>query len=105
MNPFINTLDQALRTVFAPHHASRPNPAAGVATVQMTDAERQTAMERISIRNSIENLRTFPYIRALEEAGDIAIHGAWFDISNGELWVMDSETRDFKRLDPEIEVD
>ncbi|THF50288.1 carbonic anhydrase [Allorhizobium terrae] len=66
----------------------------------MTDAERQTAMERISIRNSIENLRTFPYVRALEEAGEIAIHGAWFDISNGELWVMDSETRDFKRLDP-----
>jgi carbonic anhydrase len=66
----------------------------------MTDAERQTAMERISIRNSIENLRTFPYVKAMEEAGDIAIHGAWFDISNGELWVMDAETRDFKRLDP-----
>lgn len=66
----------------------------------MTDAERQTAMERISIRNSIENLRSFPYVRAQEEAGEIAIHGAWFDISNGELWVMDSETRDFKRLDP-----
>lgn len=66
----------------------------------MTDAERQTAMERISIRNSIENLRTFPYVRAQEEAGEIAIHGAWFDISNGELWVMDSDTRDFKRLDP-----
>lgn len=71
----------------------------------MTDAERQTAMERISIRNSIENLRTFPYVRVLEEAGEIAIHGAWFDISNGELWIMDTETRDFKRLDPEIEVD
>lgn len=68
----------------------------------MTDAERQTAMERISIRNSIENLRTFPYVRALEDAGQLAIHGAWFDISNGELWVMDSDTRDFKRLDPEI---
>lgn len=71
----------------------------------MTDAERQTAMERISIRNSIENLRTFPYVRALEDAGDIAIHGAWFDISNGELWIMDSDTRDFKRLDPEISED
>jgi ubiquinone biosynthesis monooxygenase Coq7 len=43
MNPFINTLDQALRTVFAPHHASRPNPAVGVATLQMTDAERKQA--------------------------------------------------------------
>ncbi|BCH52743.1 carbonic anhydrase [Agrobacterium vitis] len=66
----------------------------------MTDAERQTAMERISIRNSIENLRTFPNVRALEEEGKLAIHGAWFDISNGELWVMDPDSRDFLRLDP-----
>ncbi|MGV1951964.1 carbonic anhydrase [Agrobacterium vitis] len=66
----------------------------------MTDAERQTAMERISIRNSIENLRTFPNVRALEDEGKLAIHGAWFDISNGELWVMDPDSRDFLRLDP-----
>ena len=43
MDTLINTLDQALRTVFASHHASRPNPAAGVATVAMTDADRQLA--------------------------------------------------------------
>src|SRR5690606_17984370 len=35
----------------------------------LTDAERQTAMERISIRNSIRNLRTFPYVAALEKEG------------------------------------
>jgi len=29
------------------------------------------------------------------------LHGAWFDISTGELWVMDSQTGDFKR--PDIE--
>ncbi|MFB9910560.1 carbonic anhydrase [Rhizobium paknamense] len=66
----------------------------------LTDTERQTAMERISIRNSIENLRTFPYVRALEEEGKLKIHGAWFDISNGELWIMDPESLDFRRLDP-----
>ncbi|MBD9448824.1 MULTISPECIES: carbonic anhydrase [unclassified Rhizobium] len=65
----------------------------------MTPSERQTALERVSIRNSIENLRTFPNIKALEEEGKIALHGAWFDISTGELWVMDSETRDFIRPD------
>ena len=66
----------------------------------MTPGERQTALERVSIRNSIDNLRTFPEIKALEEAGEIHLHGAWFDISTGELWVMDAETRDFIR--PEI---
>ncbi|WP_172124489.1 MULTISPECIES: carbonic anhydrase [unclassified Devosia] len=66
----------------------------------LTSAERQTALERISIRNSINNLRTFPYVAELESAGKLAVHGAWFDISTGELWVMDSETGDFIR--PEL---
>lgn len=57
----------------------------------MTEAERQTAMERISIRNSIRNLRTFPYVARLEQEGKLAVHGAWFDISTGELWIMDDK--------------
>ena len=32
----------------------------------MTASERQTALERISIRYSLANLRTFPYVEALE---------------------------------------
>jgi carbonic anhydrase len=66
----------------------------------MTATERQTALERISIRNSIQNLRTFPYVAALEAEGKLAVHGAWFDISTGELWIMDAETGDFRR--PEL---
>lgn len=65
----------------------------------MTDSERQTALERISIRNSIANLRTFPCVRILEERGKLQLHGAWFDIANGELWIMDPDSRDFVRLD------
>jgi carbonic anhydrase len=62
----------------------------------LTPGERQTAMERISIRNSIRNLRTFPYVAALEAEGKLAVHGAWFDISTGELWIMD-QNGDFIR--------
>ncbi len=62
----------------------------------MTGAERQTALERISIRNSIENLRTFPCVDILERKERLALHGMWFDISEGELWVMDTETGDFE---------
>jgi carbonic anhydrase len=57
----------------------------------LTSAERQTALERISIRNSIRNLRTFPYVSSLEAEGRLAIHGAWFDISTGELWIMNKD--------------
>lgn len=63
-----------------------------------TDKERQTMLERFSIRNSINNLRTFPYVRKLEEEGKLGVHGAWFDISTGELWVMNKDG-DFYRPD------
>jgi carbonic anhydrase len=62
----------------------------------LTDKERQTMLERLSIRNSINNLRTFPYVRDLEAKGELMVHGAWFDISTGELWVMD-DNGDFER--------
>ncbi|CDP52297.1 carbonic anhydrase [Paradevosia shaoguanensis] len=65
----------------------------------MTEGERRTALERISIRHSIYNLRTFPFIKKREDEGQLALHGAWFDISTGELWVMDPDTGDFERPD------
>ena len=65
----------------------------------MTAAERQTALERISIRYSLANLRTFPCVSILERKERLSLHGAWFDISSGELWVMNPETGDFERPD------
>jgi carbonic anhydrase len=63
----------------------------------MTAGERQTALERISIRFSIANLRTFPCVKILEDKGRLSLHGAWFDISTGELWAMNRQTGDFER--------
>jgi len=65
----------------------------------LTDAERQIALERISIRNSINNLMTFPCIKILVDRGKLTLHGAWFDIGTGELWVMENESGDFIRPD------
>lgn len=65
----------------------------------LTPTERETLLERQSVRHSINNLRTFPYIREREADGRLKVHGAWFDISTGELWVMNSETGDFERPD------
>lgn len=61
----------------------------------MTDTERQTALERISVRNSIDNLKTFPCVSILHGKGRLSLHGAWFDISTGELWTAD-DSGDFK---------
>ena len=63
----------------------------------LTGGERQTALERISIRFSIANLRTFPFVTEQEEHGTLSLHGAWFDISSGELWVLDPDAGDFER--------
>jgi len=74
-------------------------PAAEAVTgnTMMTATERQTALERISIRYSIANLRTFPCVSILEGKGRLSLHGAWFDISTGELWAMNQTTGDFER--------
>lgn len=67
------------------------------ASTMMTSGERQTALERISIRYSLANLRTFPCVSILEGKGKLKLWGAWFDISTGELWVMNPGTGDFER--------
>lgn len=58
-------------------------------------ADKQRALEFASVRKAIENLRTFPTIRSLEEIDEIELHGAWFDISTGELYVLDQATGRF----------
>ena len=60
-----------------------------------TESERQTALERASIRHSVANLRSFPCVSILEDRGRLHLHGAWFDIADGELWTMDPATGDF----------
>ena len=60
-----------------------------------SEAERRTALEHASIRRSIANLRTFPFVSAREDRGRLGLHGAWFDVAEGELWTMDPATGDF----------
>ncbi len=53
----------------------------------------QTAVEHASVEHSLANLRTFPWLRMRENKGEVGVHGAWFDISLGELHVYDEATR------------
>jgi len=52
-------------------------------------AEYLELMEKASIANSLANLLTFPRLRALVEAGEVALHGAYFGVATGELSVRD----------------
>ena len=70
-----------------------------VAGGSLTDAERQTALERASIRASVANLRTFPCVSNLESRDRLGLHGAWFDIADGDLWTMDPADGEFFKAD------
>jgi carbonic anhydrase len=50
-----------------------------------TAEARQQACEHEIIRVSIENLKTFPWIRQAVEAGRLTVHGCYFDIRSGIL--------------------
>jgi carbonic anhydrase len=51
--------------------------------------EASREMELETVRTSIANLRTFPFIPTREAAGKLRIHGAYFAISDGVLHLMD----------------
>jgi carbonic anhydrase len=58
-------------------------------------AEAVHALELETVKVSIANLRTFPFIPEREAAGKLKIHGAYFAIADGILHVLDSETGEF----------
>ncbi|WP_019221027.1 carbonic anhydrase [Bartonella senegalensis] len=72
-----------------------------VANKSLTVAEQQTALEKLSIRHSLKNLETFPWIKARKEQGVLTLHGVWFDISSGELWSVEQEAGHFMRVEVE----
>ena len=53
----------------------------------LTDYVETLAHE--SVRQSLENLRTFPCVRTLEERGMLALHGAFFSVMDGRLLTLD----------------
>ena len=53
------------------------------------------AMELESVRVSLANLRTFPFVKAREEAGQLKLRGAFFAIADGVLHIMDEANGGF----------
>ena len=68
-----------------------------MADESLSASERQTALEQASVRRSIANLRTFPFVSTAEDEGRLQLHGAWFDIASGELWTLDAGTGAFSK--------
>jgi carbonic anhydrase len=56
-------------------------------------------LEQASIACSLDNLRTFPFVRALEEADELSLHAAYFDVATGLMSVRDPDRGTFGPVD------
>lgn len=65
---------------------NRPNQALG---------ERQQALEELSVKQSLMNLRTFPFVEEAMAHKKLDLYGAWFSIGRGELRWLDNDRGDF----------
>lgn len=55
-------------------------------------------IEKAAVFRSLENLMTFPFVRNAVERGDMMLHGAYFGVAEGSLFVLDRETKEFRSV-------
>ena len=65
---------------------------------QETIQDFATRIEKASVFRSLENLMTFPCIQVLVDRGKLQLHGAYFGVSEGSLFVLDKATREFRSV-------
>ncbi len=68
---WVSMLDEARDRVVAEHGAE--------------GAKAELHMELAAVRESLANLRSFPFVRTKVEAGELTLHGAHFAIADGIL--------------------
>ncbi|MBR6624696.1 MAG: carbonic anhydrase [Mailhella sp.] len=61
-------------------------------------ADKSRACELWSVRLSLENLLTFPWVKEAVEEGRLALHGWYFDLQSGELLEFDQKEQAFRPL-------
>ena len=55
-----------------------------------------TRIEKASVFRSLENLMTFPCIQILVDRGKLQLHGAYFGVAEGSLFVLDRVAKEFR---------
>jgi carbonic anhydrase len=53
-------------------------------------------IEKAAIFRSLENLMTFPFVRTRVEGGEMNLHGAYFGVAEGSLFVLDPAAKEFR---------
>jgi carbonic anhydrase len=60
-----------------------------------TGADAATLLEEAGIRQSLANLRSFPFVAEREAAGKLSLHGCHFSIFKGQLFLLDEANGTF----------
>jgi carbonic anhydrase len=61
-----------------------------------TMAQFVERIEKAAVFRSLENLMTFPFVRKAVESGQMQLHGAYFGVAEGTLFVLDKASKEFK---------
>jgi carbonic anhydrase len=57
-----------------------------------------TRIEKAAVFRSLENLMTFPCVQILVERCKLELHGAYFGVAEGQLFVLDKATKEFRSV-------
>jgi len=71
-------------------------PAQAIVEEHGTGPEAQRLLEEAAIRQSMANLRTFPFVAEREASRSLVVLGCHFSIRDGELWVLDEAQGEFR---------
>jgi len=55
-------------------------------------------IEKAAVFRSLENLMTFPFVRNQVERGALNLHGAYFGVAEGSLFLLDPATKEFRSV-------
>ena len=72
---------------------------------QETRLDFTTRIEKAAVFRSLENLMTFPFVRKLVERNELHLHGAYFGVAEGSLFVLDPATKEFRSVREAQEAD
>lgn len=77
------------------------SPARDAVEAELGDASepiKQRALEQAVILVSLNNLMTFPWVAAKVRAGELQIHGWYFDLKSGQIFRYKEKTQSFEKL-------
>ena len=70
--------------------------AQAIAQEHGTSPKAHRLLEEAAIRQSMANLRTFPFVVEREQKRSLVVLGCHFSIREGELWVLDEAEGEFR---------